>query len=301
MWRARSRSANYVRALRVTSDMELDNVDEDVHLARTMSEIVRPPNGAGGAATVRLNSKQYRVLTQDKDSFYGTMFDGKRKPLCQFTSVRGCEKAVAVTSWHFDVGHGLYDDAGLRRPLDTHCDINVLMPVWVNAHGKEAKRVRRFLAATKTHEMGHGSACLSVMQVVQALMSHMPPRIAVDDVEAMNAAFALFVRDFYVATAHEVDHAYDDHTGHGGTVQGAQLGEDSSDDSGLDLTNVHKRAAAADAAHRASKRPRTRGGRKGSKTAGRRRRRRSSTSSAVSTRSTSGAKSSFLNALKVPI
>ena len=208
---------------------------------RNLSSLV-PHNAAAGKPTVEVNDKEYPVETQKK-SFYNTMFDKEKKPLCKYTSAPGCESAVAVTSWHFAVDHGLYNAEGVRRPLNTHCDISVLMPNWVNARGKEAKRVQRFLAATKTHEMGHGAACLSVMSIVQELMSHMPPRVHVNEVTKFNSAFAEFVRDYYVVIAHKVDHAYDDLTGHGGTMQGAQLGERDPRASDLDTDTLHELAA----------------------------------------------------------
>ena len=267
--------------------MELRAVDAGLDDVLT-ALVRRSKPAAAGQVRVNLNSREYPVTTKTgktrrhATSFYDTMFVGKEQPLCRYTNVKGCEKAVAVTSWTFDVDHGLYAADGARRKLDTNCDVNVLMPVWVNPTPEEELRVRRFLAATKTHEMGHAAACLSVMSVVHELMEHMPVRIAPTDVDVFNGAFAMFVRDFYVQVAHKVDHDFDENTAHGGIYE-AQLDDTDSSDSDMDIKTLHKLAERATTKRRggkASKRKTTRRPR-----------------SRDSTRSTAGKKSSFLSGI----
>ena len=234
-----------------------------------LTTLVQPVSAAVGAASVHLDAGTYPVTTDARETYYSAAFSGKKRPLCKYTSAKGCEDAVAVTSWQFQLDHGLYDAAGTRRKLDMHCDIKVLMPEWTNAHGEEAKRVHDFIAATKTHEMGHGAACLTVMLVIQAVMEHMPTRVAAADVAAFNSGFAEFVRDFYVSKAHEYDHKYDDHTAHGGAMQGAQLDNGPADADAFDHAGLSAMVRDASDAKSSARSSSGRGGgrrrRKGSK------------------------------------
>lgn len=163
--------------------------------------------------------------TADLGSFYRSMF--KDHALCRATGAQadGCENAVAMTSWRFTFDENLYDAMGLKRPTSASCSIEMTLPEWKN--GKAAKRsqreeVGRFVAATTTHERGHGVACKSLSDIASRLALHLPAKVPASAAGSMNAAFKQFVEGFYMKLARRADGLFDTYTGHGGKY-GAEL------------------------------------------------------------------------------
>ena len=175
-------------------------------------------------ASVSIKEGTYPVETA---KFYDTMFNGIEKPLCKSVDVKGCENAVAATSWHltFVDGSTLYNAAGRRQTLRPHCDINMLMPKWVDAHKADVvqqRAVAHFLGHTATHERGHGQACSSLAASIALLVSNMPARVPTARVAEFNRAFNGLI-ELFTRGARAADNEFDKFTGHGGE-QDAQLG-----------------------------------------------------------------------------
>lgn len=152
--------------------------------------------------------------------FYSTMFGGVKKPLCKHVDIKGCEDAVAVTSWSYTLDNDLYDSRGDKRTLSFRGKVRVLLPEWLNghqAHSKDKGAVDNFLSATKTHERGHGMACESLASAVRNFVEAMPQRVPPASVDSINLAFRTMVHEFYEKCARRADRLFDEpYSKHGG-------------------------------------------------------------------------------------
>jgi len=191
-------------------------------------------------ATVTRRLERYPVHGATQPKVWDEFFGGRVKPLCTRTNVKGCENAVAATSWQFDMPHGpVYDEVtGKKREPYVFggkgvtdacaCNVHILLPKWEVPHGTEvpashARGVGEFIAATATHERGHGAACKSLAAVVLAALAYLPEEVPPGIAPQVNGAFGFFVKEFYEPLARRADRLYDRVTYHGGGAQHAEL------------------------------------------------------------------------------
>ena len=209
---------------------------------------------AAAAEQVNLPWLKVRVHRVDKTypvrsgpspgGFYDAVFGGKQRPLCKVVDMPGCQDAVALTSWRFQLESDLYDvRTGRKQPVRATATVRLLLPLWEDEAGAapaERQRVHAFIAHTRTHETGHAAACFSVLAAVGAVAAYMPARVPRSAAAAYNTGFSRLVEEFYVALGHKTDHHFDFTTGHGGLF-GAELAETSSDsEEDMDIATAQK-------------------------------------------------------------